>query len=260
MPKFAANLSYLFQEYKIFDRFKAAEDHGFEAIEYQFPYQDNINKLTRSLYSTKLKVKLINAPAGDISIGQKGLAGLPNNTTEFLKSIKKGIQFAEELGCHQIHVMAGVLTKKIDPKNFFSALTYNLNLASDLCAKQNIRVLIEPINHKSIPHYGIKNLNQALNIIRETRSKNIFLQYDLYHAGINGEDITNSIHKYFSFIRHIQIAGVPERNEPDTGTLDYLPIFNQIDKLGYKGWIGCEYIPKTNTSDGLAWINNINND
>ena len=254
MPRFSANLSYLFKEYNFLDRLNVARDNGFKGVECQFPYTENLKKLEKVVLLNKLDFVQINAPAGDFLNGERGIAGIPDRSDEFRKSIMDAIMFAENLGCRRIHIMAGIKPNDLSRQAFIGVLIENLKIAGDLCANKDIKILIEPINSLAIPCYGIQNLKEAKEIILEAKIENLYLQYDLYHGCMNQENLLTSITDNIDIIAHMQIAGVPERREPNTGSVDFYPVFKQIDDLGYDHWVGCEYTPATSTLAGLNWL------
>ena len=253
MLKFAANLTYLFNEYTLFDRFKASADAGFAAVEYQFPYNNKPELYQKQLQKYNLEFVLINAPAGNFSEGDRGLAGLPGREEEYKIGIKKAITYAKDLSCPRIHVMAGIKDPSTSMELFRATLINNLKYASDACAYEGIKVLIEPLNRIDVPGYFVDNFTKALDLLNEINSKNLYLQYDLYHGGVNKEPLIKIIKNNFNLIEHIQVAGVPGRREPNVGIIDFYNILKRIDNLGYNGWIGCEYSPLSTTSKGLKW-------
>jgi hydroxypyruvate isomerase len=247
MLKFSANLWYLFQEWGMLERFSIAAKVGFQAVEFHFPYQWPANHLAQKLIEHNLEQVLINAPAGNWDAGERGIAGLPGRKKEFQDTIGIGIEYALALGCPNLHVMAGLMG---DKDIFIENITY----AADKCAKSNIKVLIEPLNSIDVPGYLIANTHDALTVLNIINHNNLFLQYDIYHGIINNENILKTIQDNLEVIGHIQVAGVPGRHEPDCrSTFDFQALFKSIKKLGYSRWIGCEYLPREGTIDGLHW-------
>ncbi len=256
MPKFSANLWYLFQDLDMMDRIDAAAAAGFKGVEFNFPYQWAAAELAERLAEQGLEQVQINAPPGDWDGGDRGLAGLPGRVGEFRESMEKAIGYARTLNCPLVHVMAGVVAGGIDTEPAMETLAGNLNYAAAICQKDGIGVLIEALNPKDVPGYLIGDTAKALSVIEAAGHGNLFLQYDLYHGAINGEDLLASIRDNLGLIRHLQVAGVPGRCEPDAeggGDIDYPALFDAIDGLGYRGWIGCEYRPRRGTLEGLGW-------
>ncbi len=267
MPRFAANLWYLFQEVDLMDRFEAAAKAGFKAVEIQFPYQWPSADLAERLDAFGLRQVLINAPAGDWEAGERGLAALPGREEEFRDSIGQAIDYGRALGCPAVHVMAGVLADDRDRQRAMETYAENLAFAAARCSEEGIKVLIEALNPLDAPGYLIANTAEARSVIDAISPGgpggpgNLYMQYDLYHGAMNGEDLIETISANLGVIGHMQVAGVPGRHEPDShepghsggGDIDYEALFEAIDGLGYTGWIGCEYRPRAGTAEGLGW-------
>jgi hydroxypyruvate isomerase len=247
MLKFSANLWYLFQEWEMMERFSVCSKAGFRAVEYHFPYQWPANILAQKLAENDLKQVLINAPAGNWKGGERGIAGLPGRQSEFQETIGLAVEYALALDCHNLHVMAGINgDRDIYAENIF--------YAAEICASQNIKVLIEPLNSIDVPGYLIANTQEALTVLNIVDHNNLLLQYDIYHGILNEDDILRTIQDNLSVIGHIQVAGVPGRHEPDSKSkFDFKALFYSIEKLGYVGWIGCEYSPRAGTVKVLNW-------
>jgi len=253
MPRFSANLMFLFQEMPFLDRFKAAADSGFKGVEYQFPYDTPVSDILKALEDNALEMVLINAPAGDWAGGERGIGALPGREEEFRKSMEEGIYYATALSCPRLHVMAGVPGPSVGREVAMSVLADNLKYAADTCAEAGIRVLMEPLNPVDVPGYLISHTIQARAAMALVASNNLYLQYDLYHGGMNDEDILEMVRSNLEVIDHMQVAGVPGRHEPDTGDIEFSPVFEALDSMGYTGWIGCEYTPRNGTLEGLSW-------
>ena len=257
MPRFAANLWYLFQEVDLMDRFEAAAKAGFEAVEIQFPYQWPSADLAARLDAFGLRQVLINAPAGDWEAGERGLAALPGRQEEFRDAIGQAIDYGRALSCPAIHVMAGVLADDGDRQRAMETYAENLAFAAARCSEEGIRVLIEALNPLDAPGYLIGSTAEARSVIDAAGHGNLTMQYDLYHGAMNGDDLIETIGANLDVIGHMQVAGVPGRHEPDGqsggGGMDYGALFEAIDGLGYTGWIGCEYRPRAGTVEGLGW-------
>jgi len=253
MPRFSANLSYLFSDLPLLDRITAAADTGFRGVEIQFPYDTPASDLMTALEKNDVKLVLINAPPGDWQAGDRGLGALPGREQAFRDSVDEAIYYATALECPRIHVMSGIPKPEIGREIAISTLVDNLRYAANVCAEAGIKVLIEPLNPADVPGYIVGHTMQARAIMAVVNSGNLYLQYDLYHGGMNGENLHEMIRSNLDVIDHMQVAGVPERHEPNTGNVDFTPIFESLDMIGYQGWIGCEYRPRKNTLEGLSW-------
>jgi hydroxypyruvate isomerase len=256
MPKFAANLSWLFQELPFPDRFAAAAKAGFRGIEILFPYEHPADRIADLLRRHDLQQVLINAPPGDAAAGERGLAALPGREAEFLALLETSLAYAATLDCRQIHVMAGPSATGASTAPSEATYIENLRRGAELARRQDITLLIEPLNRRDAPGYFLSTLEQARNLIERIDRGNVRLQFDLYHAQIMGGDLSERLRAYLPITGHIQIAGVPGRHEPDQGEINYPFLFGLIDELGYDGWIGCEYRPRSGTLAGLGWARN----
>jgi hydroxypyruvate isomerase len=254
MPRFAANLSFQYQEYAFLDRFRAAAEDGFTGVEYLFPYEHAPADLASLLKEHRLTQVLFNAPPGDWSSGERGIASLPGREEEFKKSIATALRYADVLGNKLIHVMAGLISSDQNRSRHRDVFLRNLAYAAHEAAAHSINILMEPINTRDMPGYFLSRQQEAHEICCEVGAPNLKVQADLYHCQIVEGDLATMLKQRIDGIGHIQVAGVPERNEPDTGEINYSYLLDLIDTLGYTGWIGCEYRPKGNTRDGLGWI------
>ena len=258
MPQFAANLTMLFNEVPFMERFEKAANSGFQAVEFLFPYAFPADGIKQKLEQFKLKLVLHNLPAGDWDAGERGIACLPDRVVEFRDGVAKAIEYAKVLDVKQINCLAGKIPTGADSdllkKTFISNLTY----AAAALKNAGIKLLIEPINTFDIPGFYLSKTQQALDILNEVGSDNLFIQYDIYHAQRMEGELCKTIEANFSKIAHIQLADNPGRNEPGTGEINYPHLFQFIDSIGYQGWIGCEYKPASNTEAGLGWIKNLN--
>jgi hydroxypyruvate isomerase len=254
MPKFAANLTMLWNELDFLDRFGAAAKAGFNAVEYLFPYPYPKEQLAERLAAHKLIQVLHNLPAGDWAKGERGIACLPDRVGEFQDSVGRAIDYATALSCKQVNCLAGVAPHGADAGTLRDTFVTNLKFAAAKLGAAGIRLLIEPINTRDIPGFYLKHSKQALDLIAAVGSDNLRLQYDIYHMQIMEGDLAPTIEKHLGRIAHMQLADNPGRNEPGTGEINYPFLFDFIDRLGYEGWIGCEYKPKTTTAEGLGWI------
>ncbi|MEH2510340.1 hydroxypyruvate isomerase [Nitrobacteraceae bacterium AZCC 1564] len=253
MLKFAANLTMLFNELPFLDRFAAAKAAGFSGVEYLFPYEFDKAVLAERLQQHGLTQVLHNLPAGNWSAGERGIAILPDRVKEFRDGVKHAIDYAKALDCRQLNCLVGIAPEGADSAELHATLIGNLRFAAENLAKQKIRLLIEPINTRDIPGFFLTGTEQATQIISEVKSANLFIQYDIYHMQIMEGDLAPTVKKHLDHIAHIQIADNPGRHEPGTGEINYPFLFQYLDEIGYRGWIGCEYKPKATTSEGLGW-------
>jgi len=253
MPKFAANLSMLFNEDEFLDRFAAAATAGFTAVEYLFPYAYEAETLRAALTENNLSQVLFNLPPGDWEHGERGLAALPGREDEFRTSVATALHYAQILDCPRLHVMAGIIPEDTDPELCQRIYIENLRYAANEFAKFDKLLLIEPLNLRDNPGYLLSHQEAAVEICKQVGAPNIKVQFDFYHCQIVQGDLTRTLESLLPYIGHIQIAGVPERHEPDTGEVNYPWLFEHLDSLAYDGWIGCEYRPRGKTIEGLAW-------
>ena len=254
MPRFAANLSMMFTEYDFLDRFAAAADAGFKAVEYLFPYEYPADELARRLGRAGLEQALFNLPPGDWAKAERGLAALPGREADFARAADQAIAYARLLHCPKLHAMAGILAPEVDRTVARQTYVANLRHAAQRAAEAGITILIEPINTRDMPGYFLNRPSEARRIIEEVGMPNLELQFDVYHCQIMVGDLATQIRAQADITGHIQIAGVPERHEPDIGEINYPYLFDVIDQTGYDGWIGCEYRPRGETADGLGWL------
>lgn len=253
MPRFAANLTMLFNEVDFLDRFEAAAKAGFKGVEYLFPYAYDAADLKARLDKNGLTQVLHNLPAGDWAAGERGIACHPGRVEEFKAGVDKAIAYATTLGCKQVNCLAGIAPKGVSDADLRKTFVANLKFAADKLKVAGITLLIEAINARDIPGFYLNGTQQALDIIAETGSDNIKVQYDIYHMQIMEGDLAPTMQKHLAMIDHIQLADNPGRNEPGTGEINYPFLFKFLDKIGYAGWIGCEYKPATTTVEGLGW-------
>ena len=248
MPNSAANLSMMFTEHAFLDRFRAARSAGFVAVEYLFPYDFEPTAVKAALDEVGLQQALFNAPPGDWEAGERGMASIPGREQEFRDTIGKALEYASILKPDAVHVMAGIATGDTARTTYIDNLRWAAKQAGDQ------KLVIEPINSRDMPGYFLSGSDQAVDIIEAVGDPNLQLQFDLYHMQIMEGDLTRRMERLMPFIGHIQIAGVPDRHEPDVGELNFPHLFETLDRLGYSGWIGCEYRPAGATVDGLGWF------
>lgn len=249
MPRFAANLSFLFTELPFLDRFEAAAEAGFKAIEFLFPYEHGPDEIRPRLEANGLTQALFNLPPGDWTKGERGLAAIPGREVEFEAALATALRYAEATGCRAIHAMPGLRHHGADRRTYVA----NLRRAARLAAKDDVAVLIEPINTRDIPGFFLNTTGEARAVIHEVGEPNLGLQFDLYHRQIQEGDTATAIAEFGHLARHYQIASPPDRGEPDDGEMNYRYLFAQIDASGFTGYVGCEYKPRRGTIDGLAW-------
>lgn len=254
MPRFAANLSMLFTELPFLERFEAASKAGFDAVEYLFPYDYPVIEIKQCLDAHNLEQVLFNAPPGDWSAGERGLACLPGREEEFARGVEQAIAYARVLGNRLIHVMAGVVSEDSTLEAATACYIDNLRYAARQAAKYGLRVMIEPINNRDMPGYLVNYPDQVRALMDAIGEENVGLQLDLYHCQMMQGRVTQTIMELFDLIDHVQFAGVPGRHEPDVGEINYPYILEQLDSLGYSGALGCEYNPLGETVDGLKWM------
>lgn len=257
--RFAANISMLYQELALLARIDAAARDGFAAVEVQFPYSEQPAEFRRTLAASGCRAVLINAPQGDADAGERGLAAVPGQEARFEATLAQALDYARTVGTHRIHVMAGRPPEGTDPEDSAGVYLRNVAFACDLLRPHGISVMIEPINTRDIPGYFLTRPQQAADVIDALRRENLALLFDCYHAQIMGGDLSRQIERHFGRIGHVQVAGVPGRHEPDIGEVHYPALFELLDRLGYAGWVGCEYRPARGgraggTSAGLDWM------
>jgi hydroxypyruvate isomerase len=253
MPRLAANLTMLFNEVDFLDRFEAASRAGFKGVEYLFPYDYEKDDLVERLNANGLTQALHNLPAGDWDAGDRGIACQPDRVGEFQDGVGSAIEYATALGCEQLNCLAGVPADGADGETVRETLVGNLKFAAAKLKDAGIRLLVEPINTRDIPGFYLRNTDQTRAVIDEVGSDNLWLQYDVYHMQIMEGDLVPTIEANLGAIRHVQIADNPGRNEPGTGEINYPFVLGELDRLGYDGWVGCEYKPLTTTEAGLNW-------
>jgi hydroxypyruvate isomerase len=253
VPRFAANLTMLFNELPFLDRFAAAKAAGFSGVEYLFPYDFEKAVLREQLQQHGLIQVLHNLPAGDWAAGDRGIAIFPDRVDEFRDGVRRAVDYAKALDCRQLNCLAGLAPRDADPFELNETLVNNLRFAAKVLAREGIRLLIEPINTRDLPGFFLNRTAQAVQVIADVGSDNLFVQYDVYHMQVMEGDLALTLRKCLGRISHIQLADNPGRNEPGTGEINYPFLFRHLDEIGYRGWIGCEYKPKTTTVVGLGW-------
>jgi hydroxypyruvate isomerase len=253
MPNLAANLTMMYTEHAFLDRFAAAAKDGFRGVEYLFPYEHAASELRARLDAHDLRQALFNAPPGDWAQGERGLASLPGRDGEFRRSIDTALGYARVLGNERLHVMAGLISPGQDRARHRETYVRNLAHAAQAAAPLGITVVIEPINTRDIPGFFLNRQDEAHAICAEVGAPNLRVQMDLYHCQVVEGDLAKKMERYIAGVGHVQVAGVPDRHEPDLGELNYDYLLERLDALGYEGWVGCEYRPRAGTSEGLGW-------
>ncbi|GGY36312.1 hydroxypyruvate isomerase [Pseudoduganella albidiflava] len=257
MPRFAANLTMLFNELPFLERFKAAADAGFKGVEYLFPYPFAKEELAAQLEQHGLTQVLHNLPAGNWEQGERGIACHPDRVEEFRQGVDRAIEYATALRCRTVNCLVGIAPAGVTEEVLRQTVVDNLAYAAAKLKEAGIRLLIEPINTYDIPGFYLSRTEQALRILDEVGSDNLFVQYDVYHAQRTEGELGATLTRHLGRIGHIQVADNPGRNEPGTGEINYGWLFRHIDKLGYDGWIGCEYKPAGDTREGLRWLQEV---
>ncbi|MEY4794175.1 MAG: hypothetical protein RL724_1111 [Pseudomonadota bacterium] len=254
MPRFAANLSMMFNEVPFLDRFALAAKAGFKGVEFLFPYDHPAAEIAARLKDNGLQQVLFNAPAGDFGKGERGMAAIPGKQAAFRDSIKLALEYATTLACPRLHIMAGLKPEGVAHDTQTAVYGANLAYAAEECAKAGVKPIIEPINHRDIPGFFLNTTDQAAAIIAAIGPEKLGLQFDLYHCQITEGDVVKRVEKHLPLIAHMQVADTPGRHEPGTGEVNWPFVFKTIDALGFRGWIGCEYRPAGETLAGLSWF------
>lgn len=254
MPRFAANLSFLYAEHGFVERFAAAREDGFAAVEFHFPYAYDMRELAEALRREALETVLFNLPPGDWAAGERGIACHPQRVQEFQDGIALAIEYARALGCPRLNCLAGLRLAGVGEARMRETLIENLRFAAFALKHAGIELLMEPINSRDMPGFFVNTTRQALDVIDAVGSDNLRLQYDIYHAQVMEGDLAHTLETNLKRIGHIQLADNPGRHEPGTGEINFPFLLRHIDRLGYDGWIGCEYQPLTTTTAGLGWL------
>ena len=254
MPKFSANLGFLFAELPFLDRFAAAARAGFKGVEYASPYEHGARDIARRLADHGLTQALFNLPAGNREAGESGIAILPGREAEFRDGVSRAFDYAGELGCARLNCLAGIAPPGADRRALEETFAANLAFAAEAARGRGVKLLIEPISLYEMPGFFLNRSDEALRLIERVASDNLYLQADIYHMQIMEGDLARRLEAAMPKIAHIQVADNPGRHEPGSGEIDYAFLLPLIDRLGYEGWVGCEYRPLTTTEAGLAWM------
>jgi hydroxypyruvate isomerase len=258
MPRFSANLSFLYQELPFLDRIGAAAADGFRGVEYMSPYEFELGDIKRRLREYRVEQALFNLPVGDFAAGERGYASDPSRVAEFRRGVESARVAARELGCARLNCLVGKAIPGLEAVTARATLVENLRFAANVLANENVALVVEPLNRIETPGFLIGTSAEALALIDETAVANLALQYDIYHAQRAEGNILATLRAQFGRIGHVQIADSPGRNEPGTGELAYERILPVLDELGYAGWVGLEYKPLQATSDSFAWMQTLN--
>ena len=253
MPKFAANISMMFTEVPFLDRFQAAAQAGFQGVEFLFPYEYSPQEVEHRRQDAGAEIALFNLPAGDWSAGERGIACLPGREEEFRDGVAKALDYAMHLNCPRLHAMAGIVPAGADMAACRKTLIENLKYAAEQLARHKITLLLEAINTRDFPGFIVSMQSDSHAICEAVGAQNMKMQMDIYHMQVMEGDLATKLKRFMPQCGHIQIAGCPERNEPNTGEIRYEYLFRLLDTLGYSGWLGCEYRPAHQTTDGLSW-------
>lgn len=254
MPRFSANLSFLYAELDFIDRFAAAARDGFKAVEYVEPYAFAVDEIAAALKDNGLTQALFNLPPGNWSAGERGIGCHADRVAEFEAGIASAVRYGTALGCSKINCLAGIAPVGTSADERDAVLVANLKFAAPRLADAGIKLLLEPINLRDIPGFHVSTTHHAERILDAVGSDNLFIQYDIYHTQVMQGDLLPTYARLKDKIGHVQIADNPGRNEPGTGEINYPFVLSELDRLGYDGWVGCEYKPKAGTSAGLGWM------
>lgn len=252
MPRFAANLTMMFTELPFLDRFEAAERAGFTAVEFLFPYAHPPGAIGERLSRAGLTQALFNLPPGNWEAGEKGFAALPDRFDDLKQGLVAALPYVQATGVRRVHLMAGIASRA--DRRAVEAFSKSVAWAADFFAPHGLDVVIEPINPRNVPGYFLSDFGFARDLIDDLKIPNLKLQFDIYHCQIIHGDVTMRLREMMPLIGHIQIASIPSRHEPDGEELNYPFLFDELDRLGYRGFVGCEYNPRGPTTDGLAWF------
>ena len=254
MPRFAANLSMLFTEVPLLDRFERAARAGFSSVEVQFPFEATAQAIRERLLSNRLRMVLHNLPAGDWAAGDRGIACDPARVKEFRAGVAQAVNYATTLGVPQLNCLAGKAPAGVPDAVLRATLVDNLRYAAAALRAAGLKLLVEPINNHDVPGFWLNRTALAISVLDEVGADNAFVQYDIYHAQRSEGELAATIGKYLQRIGHIQVADNPGRNEPGSGEINFGFLFQYLHHIGYRGWIGCEYKPATTTEAGLGWL------
>lgn len=254
MPRFAANLSFLFNERPFLERFAAARAAGFAAVEFHFPYEHDRAALAEVVLTSAQEVVLFNLPPGNWAAGDRGIACHPRRIAEFQDGVGLAIEYARLLGCGRLNCLAGIAPVDITPQQARDTLIENLRFAAAVTVRAGIELVLEPLNTRDTPGFFPSTSRDALDLIAAVGSANLRLQYDIYHAQVMEGDLARTLQEHLLQIGHIQLADNPGRHEPGSGEINFPFLLEHLDRIGYDGWVGCEYKPGGRTEDSFGWL------
>jgi len=254
MPRFAANLSFLFTERPFLERFAAARTAGFAAVEFHFPYEHDRAALAEVVLTSGLEVVLFNLPAGDWAAGERGIACHPRRIAEFQDGVGRAIEYARLLGCGRLNCLAGIAPGDTRPQQAHETLVENLRFAAAVTARAGIELVVEPLNSRDTPGFLVTTTRAGLALIEAVGSNNLRLQYDVYHAQVMEGDLARTLQDHLPQIGHIQLADNPGRHQPGTGEINFPFLLQHLDRIGYAGWVGCEYKPSGRSEASFGWL------
>jgi hydroxypyruvate isomerase len=254
MPKIAANLTMLFTDVSFLDRFAAAKQAGFKWVEFLFPYDHPAERVKEMLDTNGLEVVLFNLPSGNWGGGDRGIGASPNRVEEFRAGVATAVSYAKVLGVPRMNCLAGKMAPGYSSEEHHKILVENLKFAADALGQIGVKLVVEHINPHDIPGFFLNRVQEALDVIAEANRPNLFVQYDIYHAQRTEGNLAQLLRQHFTKIDHIQIADNPGRHQPGTGEINFPFLFAEMDKLGYRGYVGCEYVPNPETLKSLKWI------
>lgn len=254
MPRFCANLSLLFTEHPFTERWAAAARAGFHGVECHFPYAEPAALLAEEVRRNGLEQVLFNLPPGNWAAGERGIACLPDRVAEFEEGVGRAIDYARALGCRRINCLAGIAPIGAERGELLAVMERNLRFAARALARENIELLVEPINDRDTPGFLLNRSADTLALIERVGEANVKLQYDIYHMQIMEGDLARTLQRELPRIGHVQIADNPGRHEPGSGEINYPFLFDWLDRIGYTGWVSAEYTPAGDTAAGLGWM------
>lgn len=257
MLKFAANITVLFTEVPFLERFERARNAGFDGVECLFPYDFDVDEVAARLERYGLGLVLINMPPGSWATGDRGTAALPQRRDEFREAVDTALVYARAVGCKRVHAMSGIIPAGSDRSLNEQVFLENMRYAADRAAMDGVTILVEALNDRDVPGYFVTRQHDALELVRRVNRPNVAVQLDYYHAQRMDGDLTKLTERMAGAFAHVQIASVPDRHEPDEGEVCYRHLFETLERIGYPGWIGCEYVPRGNTEEGLGWMSAI---
>ena len=254
MPRFAANLSMLFTEYPLIERFDRAAEAGFKAVEFLFPYDEDVPAIKEALERNGLQQVLFNLPAGNFAAGERGFANDPGRVEEFREGVGQALEIAATLGCPKLNCLVGLTLDDVPLDKQWATVVENLRYAANAAQQVNVLQIFEPLNTIDTPGFLLSTTAQALIVLDEVGHENLKIQYDVYHAQRMEGKLTATLTQFLDQIGHIQIADSPSRNQPGTGEINYPFVLSQIDAIGYRGWVSLEYKPTGTTESSLSWL------